>query len=130
MRVNGGMFWTKIAFFLFALAINFSPLANAAGKYRVFFEHSPTFQKKVKTEVSLDKPFETISIWASHESTCKCLAEVVNEPVPTWFNFSCTLPNDYRVQVNVKCARHTGEKEALTMFICQNFKIWCEEKSK
>jgi len=95
--------------------------------YQAYFKYGPTLGNYITKKIALDKPLANIPVWSSNESSCSCVAELYNTTPVDTFNFSCTLPNDYRVQVSINCLKHIGEKEAISLFACQNFTIWCEK---
>jgi len=91
----------------------------------VNIERSETFENKTVVQFKIEKKLEDIGVWKSHESECACVAETHFTEFA--FNFSCILPNGFRVQVKVDCDTHSSKEKALGLYMCQNFTIWCSK---
>lgn len=92
----------------------------------VFVEHKENFRPPNMVKFPLPAKVTERDVWTSTESECACKAEFYQDGQQ--FNFSCTLPNEHRVQAVVSCRTHAGKEQALELFMCRNFRLWCESR--
>jgi hypothetical protein len=113
------MIWRVIT-----VVVALTSCTTAPKRWTVFVQNSKTMGNASVTQFPLASKTADQDVWKSSESSCACKAEFFENGQQ--FNYSCTLPDGYRIQAGVECRKHEGEREALYLFVCQNFRIWCE----